>query len=422
MNELHQQSLSISDMIPEDAAWIDEALEEAALQQLIPVVERLVKVRPLTPESRFIDLTSDIRKAFIFLREFQRRFDFDLPLSAFFDAPTIRDLARVAVTKTTPPLSRLVLLRAGDKNIPPLFLVPGLGGVVFEILELSKQLDYSGPIYGFAAPGLDGVDPPCIDTVQMGQENFELAQEVYPSGPYRFLGHSSGGVSTFEMTRYAGESGAEVDFFGVLDTNFAERAWPVMIWLRHMLQRIGQSGQQESAKATDVSAARSSAARGEKPAEAGGLGRLTRRASRLVAKVMNGLARLKRKIDHRFLSDPTTEAYVKADPYYIPDLPPKFQRVRDAAITMAVCYRPKYCDCELHLFQAEFGDALACDPVLTWSRLVKKIILRPTPGDHISMLVQPHVTEVAREVSLSLSEIEKMRQLKQQQRNAALKL
>lgn len=417
MNEINQQSFSISDMIPpQDTTWVDAAQEEKVLQQLIPAIERLVKVRPLGPDSRFIDLTTDIRKAFIFLREFQRRFDFDLPLSAFFDAPTIRDLARLAVTKKTPSLSRLVLLRAGRTDIPPLFLVPGLGGVVFEILELSKQLTYDGPIYGFAAPGLDGVDPPCVDTVQMSQENFDLAQEVYPSGPYRFLGHSSGGVSTFEMTRYAGESGAEVDFFAVLDTNFAERAWPATIWLRHMLQRAGQ---QESTKRSDTSAAQR-----VKSAEAARPGYLTRKMSaifNLAAKIMNGLARLKRKLDHRFFSDPASEAYVKADPYYIPDLPPKFQRVRDAAITMAACYRPKYYDCELYLFQAEFGDALACDPVLTWSRLVRKIILRPTPGDHMSMLVQPHVSEVAKEVSVCLAEVEKTRQLKPQ-RDMSIKL
>lgn len=411
MNELHQRSLSISDMTPsQDMAWSDKALEESAVQQLIPVVERLVKMRPLTAESRFVDLTSDIRKAFIFLREFQRRFGFDLPLSAFFDAPTMRDLARIAVTKKTPPLSRLVLLRAGNNEIPPLFLVPGLGGVVFEILELSKRLAYGGPIYGFAAPGLDGIDPPCIDTVQMSRENFDLAQEAYPSGPYRFLGHSSGGVSAFEMARYAGESGADVDFIGILDTNFCERVWPLGIWLRHMLQRIGRSGRQGSAAAIDIPAVQRG--RAEKPGGHGYLAKKIAIASGLAAKITTALAGLKRKLDHRFFSDPRSESYVKADPYYIPDLPPKFQRVRDAAISMAACYKPKYYDCELYLFQAEFGDALACDPILTWSRLVRKIILRPTPGDHISMLVQPHVNEVAREVSACLAEVEKIHQSK----------
>jgi thioesterase domain-containing protein len=125
--------------------------------------------------------------------------------------------------------------------------------------------------------------------------------------------------------------------------------------------------------------------------------------------VVNGVRRLKRKIDHRFFGDPSSEAFVKADPYYIPNLPPKFQRVRDAAITMAVSYQPTYYDCDLFLFQAELGDALACDPVLTWSRFVRKIILRPTPGDHMTMLIQPHVAKVAQEVSVCLAEVEMAR-------------
>jgi thioesterase domain-containing protein len=401
MTGLHHQSLSTSDTSPQEEAWGDAALEEAALQKIIHLTERLLKVRPLGPESRFIDLTSDIRKAFIFLREFQRRFDFDLPLSAFFDAPTLRDLAHVAVTGKMPPLSQLVLLRAGDRDIPPLFLMPGLGGVVFELLELSKQLDYAGPIYAFAAAGLDGVDMPCKDTLQFSQQNFSLARAAYPTGPYRFIGHSSGGVSAFEMTRCAGNSGAEVDFFGVLDTNFAERAWPLGIWLRFMLQRITQSTTDETDEIPISTQANSG--------KVAGSGRLTDKLSGLLNKVANGVLRLKRKVGHRFFGDPSSEIFVKADPYYIPNLPPKFQRVRDAAITMAVCYRPTYYDCDLFLFQAELGDALACDPVLTWSRFVRKIILRPTPGDHMTMLIQPHVVKVAKEVSTCLAEVEMAR-------------
>ena len=401
MTGLHHQSLSVSETPRQDDAWSDTALEEAALQKIIHLTERLLKVRPLGPESRFIDLTSDIRKAFIFLREFQRRFEFDLPLSAFFDAPTLRDLAHVAVTGKTPPLSQLVLLRTGDRDIPPLFLMPGLGGVVFEVLELSKQLDYAGPIYAFAAAGLDGVDVPYTDTLLFSQQNFSLARAAYPTGPYRFIGHSSGGVAAFEMTRCAGNSGVEVDFFGVLDTNFAERAWPLGIWLRHMLQRITQSATEETGD-NPVSARPTSE-------EVTGGRRLTDKLSGVVNKVANGVSRLKRKIDHRFFGDPTSEIFVKEDPYYIPNLPPKFQRVRDSAITMAVCYRPTYYDCDLFLFQAELGDALACDPVLTWSRFVRKIILRPTPGDHMTMLIQPHVVKVAQEVSICLAEVENAR-------------
>ena len=374
----------------------DEKTTEIVQQEIIKILERLLKQRPLTGDARFIDLTSDIRKAFIFIREFQRRFAFDLPLSAFFDAPTIADLAHIAVTGQTPPLSRLVLLRRGDEDAAPLFLVPGLGGVVFELLELSKQIVYAGPIYAFAAPGLDGIDPPSVSTQIVGRENFNLAQQLYPTGPYRFLGHSSGGVSAFEMTRYAVHRGAQVDFFGVLDTNFAERAWPAGIWFRHMLRRAGRK---TSPAPTDQKP--TSSHTGISGREQKGRGYLAK-----ISGIGDRLWRVWQRLEHRFITDPSSQAFLKADPYYIPNLPPKFQRVRDAAILTAACYRPTYYDGDMYLFQAEFGDVLACNPVLTWSRLVRKIILRPTPGDHMTMLIPPHVAAVAAEVSTCLSDIE----------------
>lgn len=379
--------------------------DQATVLQIIQIMEKLLRTRRLTAETRFIDLTSDIRRAFLFLREFQRRFDFDLPLSAFFDAPTIADLARIAVSRETPPLSRLVVLRKGDEHIPPLFLVPGLGGVVFELLALSKEIAYGGTIYAFAAPGLDGVDPPPRDTVQFGQENFDLARRAYPGGPFRFLGHSAGGVTAFEMARHASARGANIDFFGALDTNFAERSWPFDIWLGFMMRRARKAapsprdaGEEQQAERREPASHR--------------IGTAVSRLAASVARLPDKLHRVWRKIEHRYLTDPSSVAFLKADPYYIPDLPPKFQRVRDAAIGMAACYKPTFYDGQLYLFQAEFGDALACDPVLTWSRLVREIVLLPTPGDHITMLSPPHVSAVAAKVSVCLAEIEQARRQK----------
>jgi thioesterase domain-containing protein len=208
------------------------------------------------------------------------------------------------------------------------------------------------------------------------------------------------------MTRTATDRGAHVDFFGVLDTNFAERAWPVGIWFRHMLRRAGKKTLSAEAKMPDTSVNRTASSTNGEPS-----GRW-HQAHTLLARISvigDRLRRVWQRLEHRFITDPSSQAFLKADPYYIPNLPPKFQRVRDAAILMAACYRPTYYDGELHLFQAEFGDALACNPVLTWSRLVRKVILRPTPGDHMTMLIPPHVAAVAAEVSATLNEIEQAR-------------
>lgn len=393
------------------AAASNRELDLAASQQIILVMEQLLQVGPLTAESRFIDLTSDVKKAFAFLRAFQRLFDFELPLSAFFDAPTIRDLAHIALTRVTPAQSRLVLLRTGAAGMPPLFLVPGLGGVIFEMLELAKQLDYAGTIYGLAAPGLDGVDPPCTRVARMSEENFRLAQTACLRGPYRFLGYSFGGVVAFEMARVAAGSGAEVDFLGALDSNFVERSWPFTVWLRHMMRRASPSNR----KASWAAAGMSSPDQAPLPEEAMRGADRKREISGTTGPagaVRNALRRVKGKIAHRYFSDPSSAAYLKADPYYIADLPPNFQRVRDASIEMAGSYRMGYHDCELYLFRAQSGDALSCDPLLTWPRVVRRVILRPVPGNHATMLRQPHVQDVAREVSRCLAEVEEARRMK----------
>jgi thioesterase domain-containing protein len=402
---MNQPFITQVDISPTSMVTNDDAIRDAeadAAQQIIRIFERLLKVRQLTADSQFIELTSDIRKAFLFVREFQRRFDFDLPLSAFFDAPTIKNLAEIAVSRQMPALSRIVLLRSGKAQIPPLFLVPGLGGVVFELLALSKEIAYGGSIYSFAAPGLDGVDAPADDTTDLACQNLELVRQSLGCGRHiRLLGHSAGGVTALEMARHAEEYGFDVDFFGVLDTNFAERAWPLSIWLRFMIDRARGKRRSNVAahKGMEETIGELSASSAEKNRDI--------RPREAVGQMIRHFCHVWQKLRHRFLEDPASQAFVKADPYYIANLPPKFQRVRDAAIGMAARYRPRAYQGQLHLFQAEFGDELACDPVLTWSRLVPEIILVPTPGDHISMLSRPHVTLVAEKVSICLAELDR---------------
>lgn len=370
--------------------------EDDAIRVVTNIFERILKKRSLAPNTRFIDLTSDIRKAFILVREFQRATEIELPMSIFFDAPSIADMAEIALTGRIPPQSRLVKMRDGNDDYPPLFLIPGAGGVLIEVLELSRLIEHRGSIYGFTAPGLDGVEEPSIYTEQYARENIICSRDVIKDAPYIFLGHSAGGVAALEMARYARMKGYDVAFLGVLDTNFYERAWPLNVWIRYALRRLhAGTHAKKPAKATSG------------PDDKAGISPafILEYLFNSIAKIKNTLSRLGKRLNHRFICDPSTEDFIKGSPYYISHLPSKFQRVRDAAISMSGRYRPRFYDGELVLFRAELGDDLACDPLETWPHVVRTLHVRHTKGDHLTMLNQPIVQDVASEVSTCIAEM-----------------
>jgi amino acid adenylation domain-containing protein len=187
-------------------------------QQLVQIMEETLHVRPISVTSNFFDLGGYSLLAVRFLAQIEQVFGKKLPLMTLFQAPTVEQLANVLRQQaTTQSSSPLVALRAtGSKR--PLFLVHSATGVLLNYIELVRMLDPDLPVYGFQSVGLDGHLPPLTQVEEMAAHYLEALRSVQPEGPYTIGGWSFGGTVAFEMARQLRTQGQEVEHLILIDT------------------------------------------------------------------------------------------------------------------------------------------------------------------------------------------------------------
>ena len=176
----------------------------------------------------------------------KREFNVDLPISALFQAATPRQLSALlggggvrAVTAADDSEHRdlspageqrvqdryragawlhLVEINAGCCDHAPFFCVHGAGGNVLNFRDLARYLGEDQPFYGLQAGGIDGIQPPHRSVDEMVTAYLEELLAAQPAGPYLLGGYSGGGVIAYEMARRLRAEGAEVPLLVLFDT------------------------------------------------------------------------------------------------------------------------------------------------------------------------------------------------------------
>jgi acetoacetyl-CoA synthetase len=134
----------------------------------------------------------------------------------FLADPTVRGVAE-AVRRSTGPSDRVVeTLRAGDPDLPPLFLVHGAYGDVDSYRALAAELDLPGAVLGLCAQ-MTAPDGTPHSVADLAAQHVTEVTRRRPTGPIRLAGYSFGGLVAFEMARTLAAAGRVVDFLGLLD-------------------------------------------------------------------------------------------------------------------------------------------------------------------------------------------------------------
>lgn len=113
------------------------------------------------------------------------------------------------------PFSTVLPLRAGGSGAP-LFCIHPITGLAWPYSGLSKHVDT--PLYGVQSPGVvdDGFCPASLD--ELAHRYVTEIRRVYPSGPYRLLGWSLGGVVAHAMAVQLQAMGEKVEMLAMLDS------------------------------------------------------------------------------------------------------------------------------------------------------------------------------------------------------------
>lgn len=142
-----------------------------------------------------------------------------LPVAAVFQAPTVARLAEwfEASKKREPGDAFLTIQSHGD--LPPLFLVHGVGGgMVWGYANLSRRLGVDQPVFVLRSRGLEGKPEPATIEGMAAQYVGDL-RAFQPHGPYRLAGYCFGGNVAYEMARQLRAQGEEVCFLGLFNSS-----------------------------------------------------------------------------------------------------------------------------------------------------------------------------------------------------------
>jgi surfactin family lipopeptide synthetase A len=303
------------------------------------------------------------------------------PLSTLLQAPTIRQLAAVLDQMQTPRLRTAVVSMRSGSSSRPFFCVHGIGGGVLCLTELANQLGPDQAVFGLEASDHgDETDPPLsVDAV--AARYLSDMRRVAPQGPYCVGGYSAGGVVAFEMAQQLRAQGEEVAILAILDgalfehkylLSGARRLIPfvrnVPYWLMDDLLRSDRE--------------------------------------QLTGRVRSKIRLMKARADGLFGGANARAADIR-DVLGMWGLPDQYRRSLESWQQALDSYAPQAYPGRVTLFRARAGPLFRFyPPDMGWGRVAAGgVDVRVVPGSHETMLTQPYVSVLGRQLTACLAQV-----------------
>jgi thioesterase domain-containing protein len=113
--------------------------------------------------------------------------------------------------------NNLVLLRAGEAGLPPLFCVHAASGISTVYRDLALSLEGNFPVWGIQAHGFEIGESPLTSIKEMAVSYAKSINEVIGKGSCRLLGWSVGGLLAHAVAYELESFGAIVEDLILLD-------------------------------------------------------------------------------------------------------------------------------------------------------------------------------------------------------------
>ncbi|GCF09825.1 hypothetical protein KDI_33890 [Dictyobacter arantiisoli] len=167
----------------------------------------------------FFDIGGNSLLAVQLLDRMHQRLGTSLSFVSLFNASTIEQQAELLQSQTQHRRSWTPLVaiqQTGHKA--PFFCVHPVIGTVYSYVRLAHLLRDDRPFYGLQAYGFYSDQTPYTTIEEMATSYVEALLAVQPEGPYYLGGHSSGGMIAYEMARQLQSRGAEIALLALLDS------------------------------------------------------------------------------------------------------------------------------------------------------------------------------------------------------------
>jgi amino acid adenylation domain-containing protein len=338
--------------------------------QLTQIWERALGIQPIGIQENFFELGGHSLIALQLFAKIEQIWHKRLSWGILFESSTIAELAEIIRTETVATeWSPLVLLKSGRLQ-SPLFCIHALGGTLFSYYDLVKCIGTDRPIYGLQSRGIDGKQQPLDRVEDIASYYIRSIQTIQPQGPYLLVGYSFGGLVAFEMARQLATRGERVDFLGLIDIrspNLGKDRMSVTKWLSFHLNKLQRLQFQD-------------------------------RLKYFVDKILYRVS-IKTKGDTEGYKEVMAKRLANFEMFE-----PELLNVLDANLQATKHYLPQPYAGRATLFWCEY-QSLYIDrhPDLGWGELVTDGVETVfIPGEHLSLLSEPHVRVLAEKLKLAI--------------------
>lgn len=354
---------------------------DAVESELLSIWRRTLGFHSVGITDNFFEIGGHSLLAAKLAKAIGKRFETKLPISVLFQAPTIQQLAQLLRDRGWSPSWSPLVPISKEGVRAPVFCVHPIGGNVLSFQALSLHLGGDFPVYGLQARGLDNEELPHDSVEAMAADYVEAVREAQETGPYFLAGYSAGGLVAFEMARQLTLLGETIGMVILFDSYIGSPP---------------DSGEGNGDGEIGITRHIWSI--------------LSRRLSRFQGMSFEEkISSVRRNFSYygaRFLMDMRIRRHLLLTRLGIPTA--RLRHVEDAFALAVRQYVPTPLPVNALLFRADKSDGdHDPDPAMGWQRLIQgNLSLCKVPGDHFTILYEPYVRAVARELTTRLEKLE----------------
>lgn len=184
-----------------DAPPVDTTPSNTYQRAVADIMAESVGSRGFAADTNFFDAGGTSIGAMRVVMAIARAWDVDIPLDAFVAAPTPAHIASLIAADGPVRIFDPVVALCTSGDRPPLFLVHPIGGNVLCYLNLVKHLPVDQPVYALQAAGAEPGAAPLRTMSDLAASYVASIRRVRSTGPYIVGGWSFGGYVAVEMAR-----------------------------------------------------------------------------------------------------------------------------------------------------------------------------------------------------------------------------